>query len=164
LRDRGEDVVSIARLFLQKFAAEEGKGFVRIAPETEQLLRGYPWPGNVRELENALRNAVVLNDGDALEPRMLPVSVTQRRIVVASEQPVGGTPGAIVPVSPPVQEQPSAGIPGGVVPLWQVEKQAIESAIDHFGGNVLRAAAALEISPSTIYRKRQAWESQAQVG
>jgi hypothetical protein len=44
-----------------------------------------------------------------------------------------------------------------VVPLWQVERDAIEAAIEFYDGNVPRAAAALEISPSTIYRKRQSW-------
>jgi two-component system repressor protein LuxO len=44
-----------------------------------------------------------------------------------------------------------------VRPLWQVERDAIEAAIQFYDGNIPRAAAALEISPSTIYRKRQAW-------
>lgn len=47
---------------------------------------------------------------------------------------------------------------GVVRPLWQVEKEAIEQAIASCGGNVPRAAARLEISPSTIYRKLQEWQ------
>jgi DNA-binding NtrC family response regulator len=169
LRDRGQDVISIARLFLQRFAAEEGKGFERLAPATEQLLRDYPWPGNVRELENVVRNAVVLNDGDALFPQMLPVAVTRRRIATEAVSDAPPLPPVAAPVPGPATGSPRLHEPvtdstGNVVPLWQVERQAIESAIEHFGGNVLRAAAALEISPSTIYRKRQAWESQAKVG
>jgi two-component system repressor protein LuxO len=50
-----------------------------------------------------------------------------------------------------------------VVPLWQVERDAIEAAIARFDGNIPRAAAALEISPSTIYRKRQAWAGAGQL-
>jgi two-component system repressor protein LuxO len=43
------------------------------------------------------------------------------------------------------------------LPLWQQEQRIIEDAIENFGGNIALAAAALELSPSTIYRKRQAW-------
>jgi two-component system repressor protein LuxO len=50
----------------------------------------------------------------------------------------------------------------GVVPLWQTERDAIEAAIEFYDGNVPRAAAALEISPSTIYRKRQSWTDGSQ--
>jgi two-component system repressor protein LuxO len=46
-------------------------------------------------------------------------------------------------------------------PLWQIEKQIIERTIEHCDGNIPKAAALLEISPSTIYRKRQQWESAA---
>jgi DNA-binding NtrC family response regulator len=48
-----------------------------------------------------------------------------------------------------------------ILPLWQVERDAIEEAIAQHDGNVPRAAAALGISPSTIYRKRQAWSAPA---
>jgi two-component system repressor protein LuxO len=44
-------------------------------------------------------------------------------------------------------------------PLWKIEKQAIEQAIEQCDGNIPKAAALLDISPSTIYRKRQQWES-----
>ena len=44
-------------------------------------------------------------------------------------------------------------------PLWLIEKEAIESAITFYEGNILKAAAALEIAPSTIYRKRSAWQN-----
>ena len=44
-----------------------------------------------------------------------------------------------------------------VLPMWQQEQRIIEEAIESFAGNIALAAAALELSPSTIYRKRQAW-------
>jgi two-component system repressor protein LuxO len=58
---------------------------------------------------------------------------------------------------PPPPDRPKAD--QEIQPLWLVEKQAIESAIERCDGNVPKAAALLEISPSTIYRKRQAWEA-----
>ena len=44
-----------------------------------------------------------------------------------------------------------------VLPMWRQEQKIIEDAIQSFAGNIALAAAALELSPSTIYRKRQAW-------
>ena len=64
------------------------------------------------------------------------------------------------PESATVVEMPIAGIPNMrdlVMPMWRQEQRIIEDAIQQFAGNVAMAAAALELSPSTIYRKRQAW-------
>jgi DNA-binding NtrC family response regulator len=108
----------------------------------------------VRELQNVLRNAVVLNDGEEVTAAMLG-SLGQLR--------VAAPPAAAAAVAPPMPA-PGAGAeraPGerGITPLWQVERAAIEDAIRVCHGNIPRAAALLEVSPSTIYRKRQAWES-----
>ncbi len=143
LRVRGDDVSLIARNFLERYAREENKRFRILAPETEALLTRYDWPGNVRQLQNVIRHAVVLHDGEAVMPEMLP--------------PLNE---AAAPASP----MPAAGAPAAgdaVRPLWQVEKEAIERAIAACGGNVPRAAARLEISPSTIYRKLQEWQQKA---
>jgi len=92
---------------------------------------------------------------------MLPPAVTARRI--ASGAAGWEAPAAVVTslaggaAAPARIEKLNQG-PERVIPLWETERQAIETAIEHFEGNILRAAAALEISPSTIYRKRQAWE------
>ena len=68
--------------------------------------------------------------------------------------------GAAVPAQAPLfaAELPPRGLPRQpVLPLWKQEQRIIEEAIASFSGNVALAAAALELSPSTIYRKRQAW-------
>jgi DNA-binding NtrC family response regulator len=57
----------------------------------------------------------------------------------------------------PAQPDAPAGMRPAVLPMWQQEQRIIEDAIDSFGGNIALAAQALELSPSTIYRKRQAW-------
>lgn len=163
LRDRGEDVIDIARQFLTRFADDEGKAFTRFSTEVERMLRDYPWPGNVRELENVIHNVVVLNDGEVVLPDMVPPAVSARRILETQAQPPAPPhPPHLVDTGHAVaRTQAAPDTPGArapVTPLWQVERRAIEAAIDHFQGNVLQAAAALGISPSTIYRKRQAWE------
>ena len=72
LRDRGADVLLVARHFLASFAKEEGKRFRGFAADAEAALAGYGWPGNVRQLQNVVRNIVVLHDGERVERAMLP--------------------------------------------------------------------------------------------
>jgi len=174
LRERGEDVLLIARSFLARFSLEEGKRFEGYTPECEQLLLRHPWPGNVRELENVVRNIVVLNDAQQVRLSMLPPALLQGsapRDVIAADAParVGPPPAAEATPAAAPSLRPATPVPVAdtaatvsmatreVVPLWQVERAAIEAAIARFDGNIPRAAAALEISPSTIYRKRQSW-------
>jgi two-component system, repressor protein LuxO len=142
LRARGEDVLLIARSFLAQFAREENKGFRALAPETERLLAGYSWPGNVRQLQNVIRHAVVLHDGDVVQPLALPPLLDDT------------TPAPSVAPAGPATGEPVTK----VRPLWLVEKEAIEAAIRSCDGNVPRAAALLEVSPSTVYRKLQEWQ------
>jgi DNA-binding NtrC family response regulator len=72
LRERPDDVPELARHFLARFAAEEGRPAKRIGAEALELLGRYTWPGNVRQLENAMFRAVVLSDGEELTVHELP--------------------------------------------------------------------------------------------
>jgi two-component system repressor protein LuxO len=136
LRDRGEDVLLLAEAFLRRAAAEEGRRFVRLAPDARAALLAHGWPGNVRELENAIRGAVVLADGEELTAEMLPAATR---------------------TAPPPRRPAPMPAPEPIRPLAEVERDAIEHAVAASGGNIPRAAAALGISPSTLYRKRAAW-------
>jgi DNA-binding NtrC family response regulator len=66
LRERPADIPALARHFLARFSAEEGKRIRFITPEALRLLAAFPWPGNIRQLENTLFRAVVLADGENL--------------------------------------------------------------------------------------------------
>ena len=161
LREREGDVVEIARHLLRLDASRENKGFQGFTADAEDLLLRYPWPGNVRQLQNVILNAVVLNDGQLMAAEMLPPPVNG----------AGSLPGqvnrATLPRSAPTPLESSGAVPEfgdgasekGIRPLWQVEKDTIESAIAACEGNIPRAAAALGISASTIYRKKSAWEA-----
>jgi DNA-binding NtrC family response regulator len=151
LREREGDVLLIAAEFLARFSAEEGKQFKTFSSEAEEILQTYTWPGNVRELENAIRNVVVLNDGETVEAQMLPPML---KGLCGPKQPalMAGDP---APLQPP-------SVPQAIRPLWTVEKETIERAIDACDGNIPKAAALLGISASTIYRKRLVWQDQKQ--
>jgi transcriptional regulator with PAS, ATPase and Fis domain len=72
LRDRGDDILLLARHFATKFAAGLGKSPPHFSDEALQSLRNYNWPGNVRELENVIQRLVVMTDGDLIEVPDLP--------------------------------------------------------------------------------------------
>jgi DNA-binding NtrC family response regulator len=78
LRDRKDDIPGLARHFMTRFAAEEGrKGLTSIHPQTAAMLQAYFWPGNVRQLENAVFRAVVLSEANVLMPSDFPQVMTQ---------------------------------------------------------------------------------------
>src|SRR5215475_1254544 len=72
LADRPEDIPDLARHFLARQCAEEGKRIRTITPDALNLLHIYPWPGNVRQLENAVFRAVVLAEGDEIGVSEIP--------------------------------------------------------------------------------------------
>jgi len=71
LRERPEDILPLARHFLERFCRQMGKPTPEIAPEAEKMLLRHPWPGNVRELQNAIERAVILLDGPTLTAEIL---------------------------------------------------------------------------------------------
>ena len=153
LREREHDVLLLAEHFLASYASEEGRSAMRLSAEVKQIMLDYAWPGNVRELQNIIRQAVVLNRGDELLPDMLPPAI---RETSSTGQPSPARTEGHGRIS-----GSSTGAPADIAirPLWLLEKEAIEQAIERTGGNIPKAAALLDVSPSTIYRKRQAWEN-----
>lgn len=170
LRERENDVVEIARSFLEQYAKEEGKAFTGFSPGCEMTLSNYNWPGNVRQLQNVIRNIVVLHSGDQVTQEMLPAPLD------GFTQPTP-SPQALVPETPTINASPTAppsyhadpaGIAGPVAdklselirPMNEIEREAIERAIDLCGGNIPTAAHYLKISAATIYRKRNSWKDE----
>ena len=72
LRDRTEDIPTLARHFLRKYSQEYDKPVSDIRPDAMELLVAYGWPGNVRELENLIQGAVIRTDGDTIARSDLP--------------------------------------------------------------------------------------------
>jgi two-component system, repressor protein LuxO len=139
LRQRPADVLMLAQHFLASYALEEHKSFGIFAHDTANLLVGRDWPGNVRQLQNLVRRLVVMFDGG---------DITAEMVAAADIESIG------LPRDAGVAPVPR---PRTILPLWRQEQRIIEDAVASFGGNISLAAAALELSPSTIYRKRQAW-------
>jgi len=128
LRDRRGDLPELVDHFLEKYSLETNKHMLRASPEALEVIAAYDWPGNVRELENAVERAVVLGEGEVLEPGMLPSHVRGGRGYTVPE-------GATL-----VEAQRS------------FKRYFIAKALDAHGGNQTRTAEALGIQRSYLNR------------
>jgi len=147
LRERGDDIMAIAQNFLVLFCKEDEKRFRSFSSEVAGIFRSYNWPGNVRQLINVVRNIVVLHDHETVLPAHLPAPLDQDI----------NTPQSTHSIASPSEEAVKPEPDTSIRPLQIVEREAIENAIESCHGNIPKAAALLEVSPSTIYRKKQAW-------
>lgn len=146
LRERLDDIPNLATTILKRLATETGKTFAALSKQSEARLVSYAWPGNVRQLENMLRWIATMLIGPDIN-----VDIINEAIGQFDSQPEDSRASGS-PVSPSDVDVE------GVRPLWIVEKEAIQHAIDVSDGNINRAATLLEVAPSTIYRKVQAWK------
>lgn len=182
LRARPDDIPDLARHFLARFAAEEGRTIRGIAVEALALLQHVRWPGNVRQLENALFRAVVMADGDIIGVDAFPqlqAATLQSPLAPASDAHLTPfeVPGHIVPLvanglmpetavaSTDILMQSSAAIGDSrhviplmndeahVRPLADVEADAIRHAVKYYRGQMSEVARRLRIGRSTLYRK-----------
>ena len=85
LRERKGDVVRLAQYFVDRFCRDMKKRPLTLSPAAIEELQAYHWPGNVRELQNCIERAVILADGDSIQPRHLSLTFVD---------PVGGGRGA----------------------------------------------------------------------
>ncbi len=158
LREREEDITLIAEQVLRRYAREEGRKFEKLSPEVTRIFARYSWPGNVRQLLNVLRHVVVLNDATQVLPTMLPAEVTSGTEALSENdtvQKLVATRDAAKEVS-----EDSLGRFVGLT-LAEFERQFVELTIEECNGSVPEAARMLNVSPSTLYRKRESWKKAA---
>ncbi len=134
---RGEDLQLLIDHFLQTKAERYGVAPRKFTPEAMRALVEYPWPGNVRELENSIEYALAIGVSETLGVQDLPPEIMPAR-------PVDN--------SPNLKEMLEAYMTDRV-PLAEIEKRYILSVLQQFGGNQVRAAAALGIDRSKLYRR-----------
>jgi two-component system response regulator AtoC len=123
LRERRGDILPLARELLERIARELKRAPLAISPAAAARLQAAPWPGNVRELANCLERAAILAEGAELGPEHLAL------------EPAG------------------FAAPSGVIPLADMERAAIERALQLTGGNRRRAAELLGLGERTLYDK-----------
>ncbi len=129
LRDRGDDLVVIARYFLQKYSKEFGVRVRGFTPSALVAMRKYGWPGNIRELENRIKKAVVLAD----------------RALVSAED-LDLRPEILEPILPLAQAKE------------EFQKRYINDVLERNGGNRTKTAKDLGVDPRTIFRHLEKME------
>ncbi|HEY4270876.1 MAG TPA: PEP-CTERM-box response regulator transcription factor [Candidatus Udaeobacter sp.] len=125
LRERGEDIVFLAREFLQKNAAQNGRPKLVFAPDALRAMARYSWPGNVRELQNRVKRAVIMTSGSR---------VTARDLELEHDQDVAS-------LSAPTLREAREN----------VEREMIQQALKRNAGRITSAASDLGISRPTLY-------------
>jgi DNA-binding NtrC family response regulator len=137
LCQRGDDVRLLVEHFLARHAERCGEAPRSVSPAAWRALSEYPWPGNVRELENAVEYALAIGAGPTLEADDLPPEVIE-----------GSRPASDDDFTRVLEAYIE-----GHVPLAEIERRYILSVLEQFGGNQVRAAAALGIDRSKLYRR-----------
>jgi len=158
LRDLGQDVIELAEDAIKRFSSEEGKAFEGMSNDVKRVFSAHPWPGNVRHLLNVVRNAVVLNSGQTIELNMLApefLSAMTTRMT-AAKSPAIPVFESDIQAAPGVEKSVQALV-GSRMSMADLERELIEVTILRYKGSVPRAARHLDLSPSTIYRKRESW-------
>jgi DNA-binding NtrC family response regulator len=167
LRERGEDKLLLANHYLTKHCNTENKQGMTFGQSASDLISRYEWPGNIRQLENIVHSLIILSESEEIGAELL-----QRQLFGTSHRPKL-EPKPLTELRPDVQQLSSKHshasnsntieIPQHsqqpIQPLWLAEKIYIENAIEKCNGNIPKAAAILEVSASTLYRKIQNWKN-----
>ncbi len=135
LRERREDIQTLAEYFVRQFSQKTKKHGAAMSPAFLQALRVHPWKGNIRELKNVVERCVILNDLDVLEADMLPYDFNAKDSVTGLEE--------------------------GVWTLAAAEKKHIRQVLAFARGNKTQAAKLLGIGLTTLYQKIKDYALQA---
>lgn len=145
LRQRRQDIPALAIHFLEQFATADRMPAKTITPEALRYVQQQDWPGNVRALQNLLRRALLLSDGVTIDISDI-VALRHTHLREPVHEP------SLMPEDP-VHRLSLIGADGTLKPIEQVEKEAIQNALDFYEGHVAHAATALGMAKSTFYKK-----------
>ncbi len=140
LRERKEDIPLLLRFYIEKYNKVQGKNIMGIDQKARAILMQYDYPGNVRELDNVVQHAFAMAESDMIMTEDLPVHMHDISPFFRLEGH-GQKTGADLETA------------GDDLLLSKVEKETILKALDRFGSNHTKAAKALGVSRSTLWRK-----------
>jgi len=161
LNERDNDILKLAEHFLSHFSDIEGKVFAGFSSGAEALIKSYSWPGNVRQLQNIIHSSTVMSEGPLISEKIIAQQLGRQN---KQEKPVFNTKiqsdiSTINQINQTTNAHQVNHSPSSIITLAEVEKQAIEQAIDSCQDNIVKAASELGVSPSTLYRKIQQWQT-----
>jgi transcriptional regulator with PAS, ATPase and Fis domain len=144
LNERPEDIIPLAKYFLQQYSNKFGKRFSEISAEAKNALQAHDWPGNVRELKNLMEGAVLTGKEPVLELKELGLE-PQNRHPEPAEAENEAEPPPLTPEGLDLSER-----------LRVFERHYIEQALKIAGGNESKAARLLRMNHHTLrYRKKK---------
>jgi DNA-binding NtrC family response regulator len=183
LRERGNDVLELAEYFLNQYALAESKEPMDLSAASKQIFLAYDWPGNARQLQNVIHNSVVFNDKALINVEDLPSPLDcfssapnkedfHKKQVVESSHSSNHFLHNAEPMNNSKTTHTVSDFNANslnyyyfdergkpvVRSLADIERDIIEGALSLYDDNILKAASFLEVSPSTIYRKKNGWE------
>jgi two-component system response regulator HydG len=135
LRERKEDILFFAEFFLQKSNQSLGREVKSFSPEVKDYLSTYYWHGNLRELSNVIRRAVLLTEGEVVQPNSLPQEIVQANGVISEDSSVNDSVGMLKSV------------------VWTAERQTIIDVLEKVNYNKSKASELLDIDRKTLYNK-----------
>lgn len=148
LRERREDILPIARHYVDVYSRKYGKPVKRLSSASENTMCKYSWPGNVRALRHAVERAVILSSNQRLEPGDLQLDF----IAVAG----GQSEPQLQDGDQATAERNRRTLTAGPVPtLEQMERETIENALHRHGFNISRAASELGLTRASLYRRME---------
>jgi two-component system NtrC family response regulator len=127
LKDRGEDMLIMAKFFLKYYTAKQNKNILGFSPEALTAIQMHPWPGNIRELVNRIRRAVVMTESPWIMPENMSLKISE------------------------INPEPFIEGMGLREAKKRLEIEMVTAALGKYQGNVRLAAKALKTSRSVIY-------------
>ncbi|NMC42613.1 MAG: sigma-54-dependent Fis family transcriptional regulator [candidate division Zixibacteria bacterium] len=141
LRDRRDDIASLAEFFVRRYCLEMNKKMMSLSPEALAIMEKYHWPGNVRELENTIERAIILADGKRIKPEHMAIRLSTNNDIRLRE---------------------GAGLKEiGMQAQAQAERAAIIRVLNQVRGNKRRCAQILKIDYTTLFDKIKKYEIDA---
>lgn len=138
LRERREDIIPLAKHFIDTYKREFGKQVSSIEPKAERMLIEYNWPGNIRELKNVIERAIILGNQDMLAVEFLPLEITSKAATQST---------AVVS---------TFKLPPEGIDIEEVEKELIRQALENNDWNQSKAAKKLNLGVDAFrYRMKK---------
>ena len=153
LRERRNDILPLAEHFLVRYGRTMGRQGLKLSEASQRDLENYPWPGNVRELENAIQRALLLSDGEMIEPSDIELHGSQVPAqAISQSQPTALDGTALAYVS----DQESTA--SGAQDMDSIERDHILKVLKQVGGNRKEAVNILGLSERALRYKLKAYK------
>ena len=171
LRQRGDDSILLAQHYITQFNERLRKKVRGLSPEVVETFRQYPWPGNVRELRNVIERVMILEDGDLITPKYLPLGFGKDGSDVRLQGSSASAQITVQPTEHGSNVEPSTAVDSSIpfrlpaegLVLDEVEMSFVRQALERSNGNQTKAAELLGISRDQLrYRLKKLEEAALQ--